>query len=150
MNNNTLFLNQYVKNTLLLFAFSIMTACTQVKVNNSYIYQCIEDDAKYVERCKLKNAKEQYEEKEIAYYFEQVGKRKFEKEIKDYTNAYIRNAELYCGMNTSFSFVDIPKEKSSIYEKTAECLVGQYAQLGKNLRAITDRAIKTIIERVNQ
>lgn len=150
MNDNTLILNRYVKKILPFFIFFIVTACTQAKVTNSEVFQCIEGDVKYTERCKLKDAKEQYEKKEITYYFQQVGKRKFEKEIKDYTNAYVRNAELYCGMNASFSFVDIPKNNNIVYEKTAECLVGQYAQLGKNLRAITDRATKTIIERINQ
>lgn len=53
-------------------------------------------------------------------------------------------------MNTSFSFVDIPSDENKIYEKTAECLMPKYIQLGSNLRSITNTETKTIIERVSR
>lgn len=138
------------KQSLPFFILFTITSCTQAKNIDSQVYQCIANNAEYSERCKLQAVKEQYEKKEVAYYFEQVGKRKFEKEIKDYVDDYIENAELYCGMNTSFSFVDIPSNKNKIYEKTAECLIVEYTQLGKNLRSLTDRATETIIKRVSR
>lgn len=133
----------------LFFLFTV-TGCTQAQIIDEKVYQCIATNPEYSERCKLQSVKEQYGKKEIDYYFEQVGKRKFEKEIKKYVDNYIKNAESYCGMNTSFSFVDIPDNKNKVYEKTAECLTGQYVILGKNLRSMTETATKTIIERVSQ
>jgi hypothetical protein len=139
-----------LKNSLPFFFLFTITACTQAKNVDPQVYQCIANNPEYSERCKLQAVKEKYEKKEVAYYFEQVGKRKFEKEMRRYVDDYIKNAELYCGMNTSFSFVDIPSDKNKIYEKTAECLMSQYIQLGSNLRSMTNTATKTIIERVSR
>jgi len=147
---NKFHLNTMLKQSFPFFILFMITSCTQAKNIDSQVYQCIANNTEYSERCKLQSVKEQYEKKEVAYYFEQVGKRKFEKEIKDYVDDYIENAEFYCGMNTSFSFVDIPSDKNKIYEKTAECLIPQYIQLGSNLRSITNTATKTIIERVSR
>ena len=70
-----------LKNLLPFFFLFTITACTQAKNVDPQVYQCIANNPEYSERCKLQAVKEKYEKKEVAYYFEQVGKRKFEKEM---------------------------------------------------------------------
>jgi hypothetical protein len=139
-----------LKKYISLISLLTITACTEAKSVNSKVYQCVANNQEYSERCKLQSIKELYEKEELTYYFKQVGKLKFEKEVPLYVNNYIKNAELYCGMSTSFSFVDIPSNENEIYENSAKCLIPQYTQLGNNLRSMTDTATKTIIERVNR
>lgn len=125
-----------------------MYGCSQQNKINPQVYTCIVNAPAYVERCKLKAIKSSSERAEIEYYFQHVGKYKFEKEIYDYSKSYIKSAELYCAMNSSFSFITPPTNKNAIYEKTAECLILQYQQLGQNLRLLTNTATETIIKRV--
>ena len=132
-----------------LFFFSF-TGCTQVQAIDSKVYECVSGNSNYIKRCELNTAKNTYLDDELKYYFQQVGKAKFEKEIKEYTHHYIQTAEQYCAINTSFAFVVIPQDKNKIYEETASCLKSQYIQLGKNLRTISDKATDTIIKRINQ
>lgn len=133
----------------ILFFFTL-TGCTQAKNIDSEVYECVQESSQHTKRCELKEFKNKYLSQELKYYFQQVGKGKFEKEIEEYTKNYVAASEKYCAMNTSFSFVDIPQDKNKIYEETAFCLQEQYIQLGKNLHSMTDRATQTIIQRITK
>lgn len=113
------------------------------------VEECIYQNAQYIKQCKLQEVKETYHKKEVEYYFYQVGKGKFEKEIQEYANNYIENAKLYCSMKTAYSFAETPKNETLIPERLAECLTNQYKQLGINLRLFTDTATKTIKEQTD-
>ena len=143
----------YIMFKTLLFSilsFFILTGCTQAKNVDSKVYECVSGSTAHTKRCELKEYQNEYLTEELKYYFQQVGKGKFEKEVSEYAKSYIQASEQYCAMNTSFSFVDIPQDKNKIYEEIAICLQGQYVQLGKNLNSMTDRATQTIIQRITK
>lgn len=133
----------------ILFLFTL-TGCTQAKNIDSKVYECVVESSQHTKRCELKEYKNKYLTEELNYYFQQVGKGKFENDVREYAKNYVQASEEYCAMNTSFSFVDIPQDKNKIYEETAFCLQGQYVQLGKNLHYMTDRATQTIIQRITK
>lgn len=114
------------------------------------IDKCIPNDADYIERCQLKTVKETSYQKEIDYYFYQIGKGKFDKELPFYADEYIKNAKLYCSMKTAYSFTEMPKNQNLISERLAECLISEYKKLGSNLRLFTDTATKTITEQADK
>lgn len=143
----------YIMFKTLLFSilsFFILTSCTQAKNVDSRVYECVSGSTEHTKRCELKNYKNKYLNEEVKYYFQQVGKGKFEKEVREYAKNYVQASEEYCAMHTSFAFVDIPQDKNKIYEETASCLQDQYVQLGKNLHSMTDRATQTIIQRITK
>lgn len=135
---------------LMIFAsFLIMTTSIQAQKINTNIYKCVKNNPEYADRCKLEEAKERYQNKEIENYFHEMGSSGgFTKEIPQYAKDFIKTSELYCSMEISHSFIDVPKNNNIIMEKTAECLIGQYEQLGINLKKITAIASKTTTERV--
>lgn len=139
-----------VHKALIIFvSFLTMTTCAQAQKINSDVYKCISNDPEYSNRCKLVDAKEIYQKKEIENYFHEMGSSGgFTKEIPKYAKNFITNSELYCSMEISHSFIDVPKNNNIIMEKTAECLISQYQQLGINLKKITAIASKITTERV--
>lgn len=129
--------------------FSI-NGCAKAQKINPDIYKCSSNDSNYIERCKLKDAKEMYYTNEVNYFRSQMGGKVLTSEIPEYAEKFIKNAETYCTMNVGLSYVDAPKSNIEIHENIVKCLVPQYKQLGENLRNMTDSGTKAVIERIKR